>query len=120
MSDRNTYRVWCSDCKRFHDPDGYDRSGVYLASCNCKGVIEQSTGLRDRNGRLIFEGDIISATMTERCGTGEKWYYEVRWVEYACGFKLFYDRHDKTVHENAAYCIPEFEYVGNIHEGTNK
>jgi uncharacterized phage protein (TIGR01671 family) len=80
-------------------------------------IVEQFTGLHDKNGKEIYEGDIV------RLGLGE-----VVWDEEEAGFHLrwhdrrFRDarasiiqRHDghEPIFANAKYSL---EVIGNIHE----
>lgn len=68
MSDRFKFRVW----DRVHKRYWYDAQNMYDGNgpdCNSFGgllahpfefIVEQCTGLKDRNGKLIFEGDRIT------------------------------------------------------------
>lgn len=70
-TDRFKFRVWDKITKQYdnysylssdgqlvtNDPDGM----MYPADYGENLVIEQCTGLRDKNGKLIYEGDVVNA-----------------------------------------------------------
>lgn len=79
-------------------------------------VLEQFTGLLDRNGKEIYEGDIITETIDDGSNKIIQ-IYEVYWDEDMLNFGIRgtkgfnYNLHDELWQTNASR-----EVIGNIHE----
>ena len=117
MSDRLKFRVWDTWHNKYLNDDYpyyLDTEGVlYEGASNVppmqleKCVVEQCTGLRDKNGKLIYEGDVLQL--------GSR----IRKVEFDCGVKLTTSEKIPvfTVFTKAFdLFIRNCEIIGNIHE----
>ncbi len=117
MNDRFKFRVWDDKVskKYFYLELKFGDNG-YHPDFITDPVFEQCTGLKDKNGNLIYIGDII------KCGDG---LFSTATVEYANGenfidgiypFNLYHDCGDECHCQLRDY--PEYacEIIGNIHE----
>ena len=101
----------------------YENGGVAKDDINYY-VLMQSTGLKDKNGKEIFEGDLITETgvfnSTVKYGS---WIYEEDFGAKAksVGFYLDKSYEDHTWYENFNYdyISKNCEVVGNIYENKN-
>lgn len=112
-TDRFKFRVWDNGLKEYEDDccvcqDG--RLAYYATALILEyATIEQCTGLKDRNGKLIYEGDKCKDTI------GDVW--NIIWNPIRCQFKAakgssYYLMDSREVD-------PSLEIIGNIHEVNN-
>ena len=136
-TDRFKFRVWSTKEESYggfyHDSASIQEDGHLSVHYWCKGeyatdilgdgfeegdyIIEQCTGLKDKNGNLIYEGDIIcyddtpyNVYATKKTGP-VVWHKAMFCIHYKNELGDFYD----TVGANDDFWSRKTEIVGNIH-----
>ena len=118
MNDRLKYRVWCKSLEKYVDNVNLSPKGiVFYSRCffnadNRDYIIEQCTGLKDKNENLIYEGDVIKCDR-DFSENGRK--NLIRKVIFADGsFQL---ERAKTIGDRYYInAFHNFEIIGNIHK----
>lgn len=93
------------------------------------GTVGQFTGLYDKNGKEIYEGDILTTDRYPFISDGHPNYVaEVEWFQYDCAFTAPLVLHkDSTARGISVGCptdfnedtVKQFEVIGNIHENSD-
>jgi len=105
------FRAWDDVLKYYINPnelvyrlDGYLFSREFQEELH-DAIIEQFTGLQDKNGKDIYEGDIVK---------GKQWNPDTYQVGFNRGGFCFFNEGDKY-YEDCKY-LNQFEIIGNVHE----
>ena len=118
------FRVWDKFQNKFLDHSCYFNSKDFneftafdrYFKCDEEGcILQQYTGLKDKNGREIYEGDIVQYN---RRSSYDGINFEVKWSEDNWGWVLVSKNKDYLVNERTpeGYRYEFIEIVGNIFE----
>ena len=111
--DRFKFRVWDKQQKKYEDiPKLINQKGELVSYTVRDDLskfydIEQCTGLKDKNGKLIYEGDLIKI---------EDDVAEIKWSNYCAGFIL---ESSEDIFDFETTYAEECKVIGNIHENAD-
>ena len=111
MQDRFKFRVWDKVSKRYFFLELKFGDNGYHPCFIEKPDFEQCTGLKDKNGKLIYEGDIL------KCVHSDIMKYKIYWSKFG-GFRMKVYGTDNSVVDDCHIFYDEniLEVIGNIHE----
>ena len=125
MNDRFRFRAWDTDVNEmYHDINSYDMAEMLADS---ELIPMQCTGLKDKNGKLIFERDVAKAlSKPDREGCFSEWLGEIVYNTENCQFQFKVEKY-KFMGEGSLNTYPchyyidfieidNIEIIGNIYE----
>ena len=120
MQDRFRFRVWLKDTNKMYNVHSlhigtnkaiissrYGNVSIYI---NKNSILMQSTGLKDKNGKLIYEGDRVYIDCEDETAI-------IKWSDDLARFTIHFE--DEAVFADFDnYYSKELKVIGNIYENS--
>lgn len=120
------FRAWDSITRCYLKLDGILADGRSFLNGPAKGgfmayniqdfQVEQFTGLKDKHGREIYEGDICNCPDTDVDGTIVFLNGRFVWTDGACHWDMVYNAKDGQPIDRVVQEADDLVIIGNIHE----
>lgn len=123
------FRAWhpkhgyAFDVQRTYDsqpwPDAcyYESFGALLSDPDSEGiVVEQFTGLKDKNGREIYKGDVCNCPDTSVDGSIIFHNGRFTWTDGACHWDMVYNAKDGNPKDSVLAEAEDLVVIGTIHD----
>lgn len=89
----------------------------YTEAAKRRYILEQCTGLRDKNGKLIYEGDIVIKSDVSGIGYSRTRVCKVHWHNDWLSWAITTQYGD--TYELSEFEPQQYEIIGNIHENAD-